>query len=122
MSSVFATASPPAATISSATAWAGPDDEPPPSLAPPRSLTTTLAPCAAKARACARPMPFPAPVMTTTRPVHVPAGMCSPHGVDSVTPVRSDKWFLWLEFAEIGYEGLMGEHAAVHADVLPGDE
>ena len=42
---MFATASPPAAVISSATAWAGPAEAPAPSRAPPRSLTTTLAPC-----------------------------------------------------------------------------
>src|SRR5208282_4142928 len=45
--------------------------------------------------------------MTTTRPVHVPAGMCSPSDVSGT---------------EIGQERLMGEHAAVYADVLPGDE
>jgi len=75
MSSVFATASPPAAVISSATAWAGPADDPVPSREPPRSLTTTLAPCAANVRACARPMPLPAPVITTTRPVHNPSAI-----------------------------------------------
>src|SRR5580704_10497194 len=116
MSSVFATVSPPAAAISSATAWAGLDDEPAPSRGPPRSLTTTLAPCAAKARACARPIPFPAPGMTTTRPVHVPAGICSP-----VWPglMPSSLGVIGLE---VGQERLVGEHAAVYADVLSGDE
>src|SRR5258708_5194055 len=39
-----------------------------PSGAPPRSLTTRLAPSAPKSRACSRPMPRPPPVMTATRP------------------------------------------------------
>ena len=41
---VSAIASPPAATISAATAAAGPASAPSPSIEPPRSLTTTLAP------------------------------------------------------------------------------
>lgn len=51
----------PAATVSAAAV-----ELPAPSLAPPRSLTTTRA-AAANARACARPIPLPAPVITTTR-------------------------------------------------------
>src|SRR5690606_642046 len=39
---------------------------PSPWVLPPRSLTTTLAPCLANSRACARPMPPPAPVTITT--------------------------------------------------------
>src|SRR4051794_36443598 len=70
MSSVLATASPPAARISSTTCWAGPADEPSPSREVPMSLTTTFAPSAAKANACARPRPLPAPVTMTTRPSH----------------------------------------------------
>src|SRR5699024_1999428 len=37
-----------------------------------KSLTTTLAPSAAKASACSRPMPRPAPVTMTTRPSQIP--------------------------------------------------
>src|SRR5262249_45749266 len=59
---------PPAPTISSTTASAGPDDPPLPSTSPPRSLTTTRAPWAASAMACARPSPRPAPGTTATRP------------------------------------------------------
>ena len=61
MSSVFATASPPAATISSTTSCAGPGRRSPvPSRATPRSLTTTRAPfgCERRARAHAR---YPGP-------------------------------------------------------------
>ena len=39
-----------------------------PSRATPRSFTTTLAPSAANASACSRPIPRPAPVTMTTRP------------------------------------------------------
>ena len=65
---VSATAAPPAATISAATSDAGPASAPTPSIEPPRSLTTTLAPRSASRSACARPMPRPAPVTTATRP------------------------------------------------------
>ena len=41
-------------------------------MLPPRSLTTTLAPCAASVSACSRPMPRPAPVTMATRPSHRP--------------------------------------------------
>src|SRR5919106_4555972 len=63
-----ATATPPRASISSTTFWAGPADEPVPSTAPPRSLTTTCAPREASSRACSRPNPPPAPVMIATLP------------------------------------------------------
>ncbi len=46
--SVFATASPPIPWISSTTCWAGARSSPSPWMSPPRSLTTTLAPCDAK--------------------------------------------------------------------------
>ena len=72
-SSPLATAAPPAATISSTTSWAGPVDAPLPSTAPPRSFTTTLAPCSASISACSRPIPRPAPVTMQTRPSHIPA-------------------------------------------------
>src|SRR5580658_3707724 len=39
---------------------------PEPSMAPPRSFTTTLAPSEAKSNACSRPMPRPPPVMMAT--------------------------------------------------------
>src|SRR3954452_23646588 len=71
-SSVLATASPPAARISSTTCCAGPDDAPSPSREVPMSLTTTRAPSAANASACARPRPPPAPVTMTTRPSQIP--------------------------------------------------
>jgi hypothetical protein len=63
-----AIASPPALWISSTTASAGVSDPPVPSRAPPKSLTTTLAPRAASPSACARPRPLPAPVTIATRP------------------------------------------------------
>src|ERR1700757_2542182 len=72
----FATASPPAAVISSTTLCAA---RPPlagdPSRPTPMSLTTTRAPSAAKAIACARPIPPPAPVTMTTRPSTTPIPM-----------------------------------------------
>ena len=77
-SSPFDTASPPMALISSTTSWAGPVDAPVPSISPPRSLTTTLAPCSASIKACSRPMPRPAPVTMHTRPSHIPATAASP--------------------------------------------
>src|SRR5580704_3490964 len=70
-SSWLAIASPPAATISSTTCWAGVASSPLPSAAPPRSLTTSLAPSAANSRACSRPIPRPAPVITATRFLNV---------------------------------------------------
>ena len=39
-----------------------------PSIEPPRSFTTTLAPWAASSSACSRPMPLPAPVTMQIRP------------------------------------------------------
>ena len=48
-------------------ASAGPADAPLPSVAPPRSLTTTLAPLEASSRACSRPRPPAAPVTIATR-------------------------------------------------------
>src|SRR5271165_1185382 len=64
--SVLATAWPPAAVISSTTDCAAETSAPEPSTAPPRSLTTTLAPKDANRRACSRPMPRPPPVMIAT--------------------------------------------------------
>ena len=66
--SVLATASPPAALISSTTSCAAPASLPEPSTAPPRSLTTTSAPREASERACCLPRPPPAPVMIATLP------------------------------------------------------
>src|SRR5258706_7696992 len=68
--SPLATASPPIAVISSTTCWAGLRSPPVPSTLPPRSLTTTFAPCAARLSACSRPIPRPAPVTIATRPSH----------------------------------------------------
>src|SRR5688572_9577144 len=59
---------PPALRISSTTVSAGVSDPPVPSRAPPKSLTTTLAPRLASPSACARPRPLPAPVTIATRP------------------------------------------------------
>ena len=56
-SALLATASPPAAVISATTSLAGPASPPVPSRAPPRSLTTTLAPCSASISECSRPIP-----------------------------------------------------------------
>jgi hypothetical protein len=81
-SSPLAIASPPAAAISATTSCAGPDDAPLPSRAPPRSFTTTLAPCAANISAYSRPMPRPAPVMITTRPSQSFAMLSSPMGAE----------------------------------------
>src|SRR4051794_7514526 len=68
--SPLATASPPIPLISSTTCCAGVRSPPDPSTLPPRSLTTTLAPLAARLSACSRPMPRPAPVTMATRPSH----------------------------------------------------
>ncbi len=72
MSSPLATASPPMATISATTSWAGPVDLPSPSISPPRSLMTSLAPWSASMSACSRPMPRPAPVMMQMRSAQMP--------------------------------------------------
>src|SRR5262249_54427172 len=62
-------ASPPAARISSATCSAGPGSAPSPAIPAPRSLTTTFAPAEARASACERPIPRPAPVTIATLPL-----------------------------------------------------
>src|SRR5581483_7726114 len=72
MSPAFATASPPAARISSTTVFAASLDGSRPSRSTPKSLTTTLAPWRANSNACARPRPRPAPVTITTRPSQIP--------------------------------------------------
>src|SRR5512136_1050633 len=64
----MATASILSLLISTTTSSAGEVYAPEPSVAPPRSFTTTLAPCEAKARASPRPMPRPAPVTIATLP------------------------------------------------------
>src|SRR6266545_3040445 len=64
----LARASPPAAPISSTTSWAGVSFRRSPASETPRSLTTTLAPASARANACSRPMPRPAPVTIATFP------------------------------------------------------
>src|SRR5918995_485295 len=68
MSWSLLTAMPPRALISAATSEAGCGSSPMPSLATPRSLTTTATPCSASSSACSRPSPRPAPVTTATRP------------------------------------------------------
>src|SRR3954470_17817 len=72
MSSPLATASPPMPLISCTTCCAGLRSPPVPSTFPPRSLTTTLAPCRANDSACSRPMPRPAPVTMAILPSHSP--------------------------------------------------
>ena len=62
----------PCALISSTTSIAGLSDPPSPCMSPPRSFTTTLAPSAAYASACSRPIPRPDPVTMTTRPSQIP--------------------------------------------------
>src|SRR5215213_9253864 len=64
--SALATAVPPRSSTSLTVRSAGPAEAPVPSLAPPRSLTTTLAPREASSRACSRPRPPPAPVTIAT--------------------------------------------------------
>src|SRR6187397_1773535 len=54
--------------MTSATSSAGRLSLPSPVWEPPRSLTTTLAPCAASSSASPRPMPRPAPLTTATFP------------------------------------------------------
>src|SRR5829696_3736587 len=66
--SVLAMATPPWLSISLATRSAGPASPPSPLTLPPRSLTTSCAPREASRRACSRPSPPPAPVMTATLP------------------------------------------------------
>src|SRR5271156_2144725 len=69
----------------SSTTWpAGPSEEPEPSTSAPRSLRTSLAPWLANSRACSRPMPRPAPVMTTSRPVL--RAQLSPEDLASILP------------------------------------
>ena len=70
MSLGLALASPPAATISATTCSAGVRDSP--SGAGPTSLTTTLAPSAARNIASPRPMPPPEPVTIATLPSSAP--------------------------------------------------
>ena len=83
MSWASATASPPAARISPATSSAGVSPVALPSVATPRSLTTTFAPYAARRVASARPMPRPLPVTTATLPLSGPAPRTGPaEGVD----------------------------------------
>src|SRR3954465_928023 len=77
MSSVLATAWPPASRIPSTTICAGASDEPSPSRDVPMSLTTTRAPSAANASAWARPNPPPAPVTMTTRSSQMPMRLLS---------------------------------------------
>src|SRR4051812_41792520 len=89
--SPLAIASPPIALISSTTCCAGVASLPLPSLAPPRSLTTTLAPSDANSSACSRPMPRPAPVMIATRPSSVPMSSSPPaSGGSGNLPLEED--------------------------------
>src|SRR3954466_9770770 len=75
-----AIATPPALRISSTTVSAGVSDPPLPSRAPPKSLTTTLAPRLASPSACVRPSPLPAPVTMATRPSNLIVMRSSCHG------------------------------------------
>src|SRR4051794_18898425 len=89
MSSWLATATPPAALISSTTDCAGRTSAPLPSAEPPTSLTTTRAPSRASSNACARPSPRPAPVTIAVRPRRVPVPAHRSAMVDRLT-VRGD--------------------------------
>src|SRR5437762_4915355 len=77
-----AIATPPDLRISSTTFSAGVSDPPVPSRAPPKSLTTTLAPRLASPSAWARPRPLPAPVTIATRPSNLIV-MCRHPGCSS---------------------------------------
>src|SRR5262245_60395252 len=59
------------------TSSAGDLSAPSPTCEPPRSLTTTFAPCAASSSASPRPMPRPAPVTIATFPSSSPTGVTS---------------------------------------------
>ncbi len=74
----FATASPPIASISLTTPSAAAEVPPLPSSAPPRSLTTSLAPRRANRSACCRPSPPPAPVTMATLPLKSIDGILAP--------------------------------------------
>src|SRR5436309_263452 len=96
--SALATASPPIALISSTTCSAGVRSSPVPSMAPPRSFTTTLAPSWANSSACSRPMPRPAPVMMATRPSRAPMVQTPPpRGWFADTRGRARKSLLGVE-------------------------
>src|SRR5450631_2776348 len=89
-----AIASPPALRISSTTASAGVSDPPVPSRAPPKSLTTTLAPRLASPSACARPRPLPAPVTMATRPSNLIVMQVDPRvssKIDEAEPVGDER-------------------------------
>src|SRR5215831_694828 len=127
-SSVFGTATPPAPWISSTTASAGPADAPVPSTAPPRSLTTTRAPCAASAIAWARPSPRPPPVTTATRPsqsllIHPLSSVSVPEQL--LRPLRrdlgEDALGLRGDLAAGQHRGL-GEDATAQAPDVPGGD
>ena len=75
--SKLATASPPASRISPATSRAGARSPPSPFSVPPRSFTTTLAPCRAARSETSRPIPRPAPVTRTTLPSSIRSRMDS---------------------------------------------
>ena len=96
--SPLATASPPIPLISCTTCSAGLKSPPLPSMFPPRSLTTTLAPCDAKLSACSRPIPRPAPVTMAIFPSHNRAMsgllmICVPPttGVTSTQPIIENR-------------------------------
>src|SRR5512135_401207 len=91
--SEFDTALPPLATISRATISAGPaEPSSPPETAPPKSLTTTLAPSFAARSAHSLPMPLAPPVTRTTLPSSTP--MCflrrNVYGLETTEPSLSD--------------------------------
>src|SRR5439155_25659784 len=94
---------PPAFTISSTTAAAGPVATPSPSGPVPRSLTTTFAPALASAKAMPRPIPRPAPVTTAVFPSSSPM----------VTPVV---------VAGESRGGSSDQEAAVRREPLAGEE
>ena len=58
--------------MNATTSSAGPAAAPVPSTEPPRSFTTTFAPCAANSFAISAPIPRPAPVTIATRSSSIP--------------------------------------------------
>src|SRR3954464_1618976 len=106
--SPLATASPPLALISLTTCWAGPTSWPLPARSPPRSLTTTLAPCSASIRQCSRPTPRAPPVTIATRPSHNLA----------IAPSRLLRVWIGLSWASLAASSAVPK-ARIAMDTLP---
>src|SRR5262245_34374819 len=116
----FATASPPAARISSTTRSAIDEPPPVPSRAPPRSFTTTAAPARASASACSRPSPPPAPVTIATLPSSRPTLYLLPLRRDAAHPTRARDGRSSLR-EEDGPELAEGLEAEARVEAVAGD-